>query len=211
MLREVVTSYEATMGTDHELTAINRNNLSQMELELGERDVARALAEKSLRGLESGFGGAGHPGIGASLVVLAQVAELEGDLEAARLHYARAHEVFVKTRGGDAHPNAIDTATSLAAVLRELGRAEDAVALARRAVASANELDPSHPRNMAPRLELVAALSAAGDEDAARATADALREFVREHDIVLDSADRAAMAALPVANEGTVVVERQRR
>ena len=135
LLRRALAIREKVFGPVHKEVATSLTNLAIAENLLGAPAVARPLQERSLKILEQAVGPE-HASLAQILAELARLDRVTRDFAAARRHDERALAIFEKALGPQ-HPSIEPVLAGLAETALASGRPGDALALARRAVSSA--------------------------------------------------------------------------
>ena len=115
------------LGPDHPHVAATLNNLGITLASLGDPEAARPLLESSLAILTKALG-PDHPQVCFPLAGLAELDHRAGDLAHAEDEFRRALAIGEKGLGKD-HPELAEILRPYAALLRDLGRDQEAAAL----------------------------------------------------------------------------------
>ena len=159
--QEMITTGSRTLGADHALTLLARDNLAAAYVGAGRADDAISLYRHALSEAEQALG-PGHPDTLAVRSSLAHAYHRAGRLaEAIPLYEQTAAEQDRVL--GPAHPDTVATRANLAAAFEAAGQIKPAIALGERILTDCERaLGPGHADTLAARASLAAAYHAAG-------------------------------------------------
>jgi tetratricopeptide (TPR) repeat protein len=177
LLRRVLDGREVRDVAPDWRTATHRADLGLALLQLGRLQEAQVLLQSALE-LRREQLGDDHPDVGASWERLSQLADAQGDLEAALRHGRRALEVYVAAFG-DEHPTVAGSMANVAHNLIALQRYDEALDVLLRAMAifEAN-LPADHPHLDLVRVAIGQCWAGLGRVEAARAILRSSREAI---------------------------------
>lgn len=127
-----VAATQAARGLEHPDVVDALEGVSRSAEALGELDLARVSAKSMIRILEK-HRGKDHPSVGVPMRALASVEYAAGDLEEVRSLFERIIDLLESQHEHEYDMEAAAARVELSAVLRELGRIEEAAAAAEHA------------------------------------------------------------------------------
>jgi tetratricopeptide (TPR) repeat protein len=127
LYRQVILSFEKTLGPDHPEVASALNDLAELYRTQGRYAEAEPLYQRSL-GIREKTLGPGHPDVAATLNGLALLYQAQGLYAKAEPLYRRALAILEKTLGPE-HPHVAIVWNNLAELNRAQGRGAEADAL----------------------------------------------------------------------------------